>query len=234
MATLRLYQSTPYPCPYLPDRVAHHYISDPNFNLSTSAYSKLIDLGFRRAGERLHRPNCIQCSQCVSLRINVNDFSPSKSQRRILRKNVHLRVNIEKSPTQENYYQLYKRYIHARHPQTINMQNVEDTFTEFLFSSWSQTMAIEFRLPSNQLVCVSIYDPLEQGWSAVYTFFDTKYEKLSLGTYAILKQIGLLQQQNLSYLYLGYWIKDCRKMNYKTLFKPCEGFMQEQWKAIHE
>ena len=234
MFKLRLYQSTPYSCPYIPTNTAHHYTSDSNLPLSSNIYSELINMGFRRAGDRIHRPNCLSCSQCVSLRIPIRDFTPSKSQRRITHKNLNLESHVVINPDTLEYLDLYQQYIITKHPETESMQEAQDTFENFLFSSWSDTFSIEFRLPSKELVCVAICDPLIQGWSAVYTFYNTEYAQLSLGTYSILKQISLLKERGLDYLYLGYWIKDCDKMNYKTQFRPCEGFTDEQWTLIKE
>ena len=229
MTTLRLYQSSPAPCPYLPGRVAYHHISAPTTALSPQLYSGLIDAGFRRTGNRIHRPNCAMCEQCVSVRIPVAEFVANKSQRRVLAKNEGTETTIVHNPAPEHYFELYRQYISNRHPETESMQNVEDTFEHFLFSSWSDTFAIEFRRPTNELVCVAICDPVMLGWSAVYTFYNTKYSDRSPGTYAILKQIELLRGQELHYLYLGYWVSDCEKMNYKTKFQPCEGYQGQQW-----
>ena len=234
MFKLRLYQSMPYSCPYIPSHTAHHYTTEPNLPLNSDIYSQLINMGFRRAGDRIHMPNCSNCQQCVSLRVPVSKFVANRSQRRIFKKNANLIVNVVYEPEHKNYYSLYYNYITQRHPETESMQEVQDTFENFLFSPWSDTFAIEMRLPSGQLVCVAICDPLEQGWSAVYTFYDMDYAKNSLGSFSILTQIQLLQQYQLDYLYLGYWIHDCPKMNYKTHFKPCEGFSDEQWKSIQE
>jgi len=232
MFKLRLYQSIPYSCPYIPANTAHHYTTEPNIVLNSSIYSHLINMGFRRAGDRIHKPNCTTCQQCVSLRIPVSEFSPSRSQRRIINKNSTLNIVAVEQPQHEQYYSLYYKYITQRHPETESMLHVQDTFEEFFFSSWSETFSIEIRLPSNKLICVAICDRIEQGWSAVYTFFDTDYANYSLGTFSILSQIDLVKNQGLDYLYLGYWIKDCDKMNYKTQFKPCEGFINEQWESI--
>lgn len=232
MATLRLYQSTPAQCPYLPKHTAHHHISDPNIALSSQLYSSLIDIGFRRAGDRIHRPNCIHCDQCVSVRIPVAKFAANKNQRRILNKNRDITSTVVTDPTPQKYYGLYRQYILSRHPETESMQNVEDTFENFLFSRWSHTFAVEFRLPANELICVAICDPVIQGWSAVYTFYNTEYSHRSLGIYAILEQINFVRELKLEYLYLGYWVSDCEKMNYKSRFRPCEGFIHEQWTPL--
>ena len=234
MFKLRLYQSIPYSCPYIPSNTAHHYTTEPNLSLSSDIYSQLINLGFRRAGERVHKPNCSDCQQCISLRIPVAKFSANRSQRRILNKNTHLKISLVNNPDYSQYYQLYEKYINQRHPESNSMQEVHDTFENFFFSSWSQTFAIEFYSPDSQLICVAICDPLLQGWSAVYTFYDMDFAKLSLGTFSILTQIDLVKKLKLDYLYLGYWIRDCVKMNYKTKFQPCEGFTNEKWMKINE
>lgn len=234
MFKLRLYQSMPYPCPYIPSNTAHHYTTESNLPLNSHIYSQLIDMGFRRAGDRIHKPNCSLCKQCVSLRIPVAEFSPTRSQRRILNKNTNHYVSMVTQPDHTDYYALYYKYISQRHPDTESMQEVQDTFDNFFFSPWSESFCLEIRLQNNDLICVAICDEINQGWSAVYTFYDPDYSKYSLGSFSILSQIKLLQQQGLDYLYLGYWINDCDKMNYKTQFKPCEGFVNEQWSEIKD
>jgi len=234
MYKLRLYQSMPYSCPYIPNHTAHHYTTESNLPITVDIYSQLINLGFRRAGDRIHKPNCSHCQQCVSLRIPVAKFSTTRSQQRILNKNSNFNIKIVNQPDYLQYYSLYSKYISQRHPESETMQEVDDTFENFLFSAWSQTFSIEIRLPDEQLICVAICDPLIQGWSAVYTFYDVDFAKYSLGTFSILTQIELIKQQGLDYLYLGYWIQDCEKMNYKTQFQPCEGFVNQQWIAINE
>ena len=224
----------PYSCPYIPSQTAHHYTTESNLLLSSDIYSQLIDMGFRRAGDRIHKPNCSDCQQCVSLRIPVAKFSATRSQRRIMNRNSTLNIRVVNNPDYTKYYALYYKYISQRHPESESMQEVQDTFEQFFFSAWSATFAIEMYVPSGQIICVAICDALTQGWSAVYTFYDMEYAKHSLGTYSILTQIKLLQQQQLDYLYLGYWIRDCDKMNYKTQFQPSEGYINEQWKTINE
>ena len=233
MYKLRLYQSTPYSCSYLQNKTAHHYATYPHQELNNDIHSLLINMGFRRSGHGIYKPNCLNCNQCVSLRIPVKKFTPSQSQSRILAKNSDLDIIIVTSPRYEEYFDLYQRYIEHRHDNNESMTNVEDTFSNFFFSSWSETFLMEYRLSSGKLICVAICDPVKQGWSAVYTFFDTDFSKRSLGTYSILKQIELLQFETLDYLYLGYWIQDCTKMNYKTNFTPCEKFINEKWLEHH-
>ena len=233
MYKLRLYQSTPYSCSYLPNKTAHHYATYPHQLLDKDVHSLLINMGFRRSGKGIYKPNCLSCDQCMSIRVPVNQFTASKSQLRILSKNADLKIHIIDSPQYEDYFALYQRYIKYRHDNNENMSNVEDTFNNFFFSDWSETFLIEYRLPSGKLICVAICDPVKNGWSAVYTFFDTEYSQRSLGTFSILKQIEMVQSETLDYLYLGYWIQDSQKMNYKTNFTPCEKYMNDKWITHH-
>lgn len=234
MTTLQLFKSTTYPCSYLPKYDAKNVFTSPKNTLNPDIYDALINIGFRRSGEIILRPACDHCQQCVSLRIPVSSFLPSKSQRRIIKSNADLKTNIIVTPDYSRYHHLYQQYIKSRHPDSESMQNVDTIFDTFLSSKWSNTFSIEFSLPNNELICVAICDPLKDGWSDVYTFYKPDLTKRGLGNFAILAQIELLQQRAEKYLYLGYWIKDCNKMNYKTQFKPCEGFINDQWTLLND
>lgn len=234
MTTLRLFQSTTYPCSYLPEHNAQNLCTAPNSPLSPAIYDELITIGFRRSGEIVLRPACGHCQQCVSLRIPVADFLPSKSQRRKIKANNDINVNLVTTPDYSKYHDLYAQYITSKHAESEEMQNVDNIFDTFLSSQWSNTFSIEFSLANDELVCVAICDQLKDGWSDVYTFYNPTMTKRSLGNFAILAQIELLKQRAEKYLYLGYWIKDCDKMNYKTQYKPCEGFVNDQWILLHD
>lgn len=234
MTTLQLFQSSSYACGYLPDSVAQNLITAPSTALTPAIYSSLIDVGFRRSGETVLRPNCADCTQCISLRLPTKDFIPSKSQRRVMNINSDLEVNAVVNPDYLQYYSLYSNYIQTKHPTSENMQSAEDTFNHFFQSSWAQSFVFEFRQSNQELICIAICDPLRQGLSAVYTFYDSNQARRSLGTFSILKQIEYAQKNKLDYLYLGYWIQDCARMNYKTKFRPCEGYKNEQWVEINE
>lgn len=234
MTTVRFFESTTYPCSYLPRYDAKNIFTSPHESLSSEVYDALITIGFRRSGEIILRPACDHCQQCVSLRIPVSSFTASKSQRRTIKLNNDIQTKVIQHPDYTKYHSLYERYILSRHPDSESMQNVENIFATFLASNWSNTFSIEFTLPNNELVCVAICDPLKNGWSDVYTFYNPNLTKRSLGNFAILAQIQLLKQRAEKYLYLGYWIKDCNKMNYKTQFKPCEGFINDKWIQLDE
>ena len=234
MTTLQLFQSSPYQCGYLPNSTAQNLFTSPSTALTPAIYSSLINVGFRRSGDSVLRPNCAQCNQCISLRVNISDFTLSRSQKRVMNLNADLTCRIVEQPKPQQYYSLYTDYVRYKHPTSENMQDAEDTFKHFFLSRWAKTFVIEFITNNQELACIAICDPLTHGWSAVYTFYDPALSARSLGTYSILKQIEYVQKCGLDYLYLGYWIHDCEKMNYKTKFRPCEGYKNEQWILIND
>ena len=217
-----------HPCSYLPGREATTLFLDPREAVSETLYSDLTDLGFRRSGAHLYRPHCQDCSACVPVRIPVDQFRPRRSQRRVLSANSDLDVRVEPASFQPKYFDLYERYISERHRDGDMYPANADQFRSFLLSPWANT---EFLClyQGSRLVSVGAMDRQVNGFSAIYTFFDSSLERRSLGVYSILKQIELCQQHGLDYLYLGYWIKDCQKMSYKTDYRPLELLVKDRW-----
>lgn len=225
------YQTPAHPCGYLSDRYSANIFADPNKEMSTRIYSWLIDHGFRRNGNHLYRPRCPQCSACVPTRVCVSAFKPNRSQQRTLRLNQDLTAQVLLKDFYQEYYDLYKQYLHTRHADSPMDQSTIEDYREFIIGSWSNTQFLEFRL-GKKLICVVVFDVLPQGLSAVYSFYDIYFSKRGLGTFAILKLIEETVTRKLPYLYLGYWIKECNKMSYKTNFKPIEGYVNKDWKQI--
>lgn len=221
---LKLFSTPQYPCSYLPGRIARNYVVDPNFALNTSLYSRLIQMGFRRSGSQVYKPECGQCKECISSRIVVNDFHPSRSQRRNLKNNADLSIVINTSGFKQYYIPLYEHYLHHRHDNN-DTSNIEDFFE----ADWCDVAYIEFYHPNDELLGVAVVDILENSLSSVYTFFKPEESKRSLGTFAVLWQIDYAKSNNIDYVYPGYWIKDCPKMNYKTRFQPLEGYFSGRW-----
>lgn len=225
------YQTPIHPCGYLPNRYSINIFADPNKVISTKTYSWLIDHGFRRNGSHLYRPHCPNCSACVPTRVDVDKFKPRRSQQRTLKLNQDLEVlKVEKIFKQE-HFDLYIQYIQSRHDESPMSQSTRNDYEEFILGTWSDTYFLEFRL-AKKLICVAVFDVIAQGLSAVYTFYDTAFQNRGLGTLAILQLIQQAKQQQLPFLYLGYWIEDCQKMNYKINFKPVEGYVDKQWKIL--
>ncbi|MBN45613.1 MULTISPECIES: arginyltransferase [unclassified Methylophaga] len=225
--SLDFYQDRPHACSYLEDRLARNIYPDPLRPLTNTLYSQLIQHGFRRSGEHVYRPFCPACDACVPVRIDVNNFRPNRSQRRCLRNNNDIDIVIKPANFNAEHYELYQRYLAHRHPGGGMDNPSKETYLQFLTSSWSDTAFIEFRA-REKLLAVAITDFVTDAASAFYTFFDPELSARSLGTFAILKQVELAQQQNLSWLYLGYWIGDSPKMRYKSRFSALQQF-NGQW-----
>jgi len=224
--------STPeHDCNYLADRLAMTLFADPNAELDNHIYSTLSQYGFRRSGKHIYRPSCPTCSACIPVHIPVNDFKPNRSQRRIWKANQDLEVDMMGPEFRQEQHDLYNKYIQTRHPEGGMNDPDPDKYMEFLTSEWSLTRFVEFRL-EKKLVAVAVLDQLKDGFSSVYTFFDPDLPKRSLGTLGILWSIGFTQELELERLYLGYLIKECKKMNYKSQFSPLYGLIQGQWKKL--
>ncbi len=227
--TLRLFATYEHSCPYLPEKSAVNAIVDPKYPMNMSMYSQMINDGYRRSGKQVYRPYCPDCNECIATRIPVAKFSPSRSQKRIWKRNQDLIVTENHKGFSEEYVELYTHYTDTRHADSELEDDSVENFALFVETDWSDTIFYEFR-KDEQLVCVAAVDVLERGLSAVYTFFDPDISsKRSLGTYAVLWEIEEAKRLGLSYVYPGYWIKESPKMNYKTRFHPIYGRVNGQW-----
>lgn len=233
LTDLRLFATHPHTCSYLEDQVATTLFVDPDAKIDRSMYSKLSELGFRRSGQHLYRPDCGSCSACIPARIPVAYYKPNRQQRRCAKLNHDLSIRVIDDISAAEYYDLYQSYIIERHQDGDMFPPSRQQYHSFLTSEWGVTRYLEMRLGS-QLVAIAVIDLLDNGISAVYTFFDPKLEKRSLGTFAVMAQIDIANQYNLNYVYLGYWIKACRKMAYKSKFQPLELYRANQWQLISQ
>lgn len=230
-AKLTLYATPAHPCSYLPDNDATTLFVDPGFPKDAGVYTLLSRNGFRRSGEHVYRPNCHDCTACVPVRVPVDAFVPRRSHRRALRDNGDLRVIPSESAFCEEHFLLYERYLGARHANAGMDNPTRKQYREFLLSSWADTMLYEFRL-SGHLGAVAVADRLNDGLSAMYTFFDPALSGRGIGTYSILWQIEETRRLRLPWLYLGYWIAESPKMLYKQDFRPQERFIDGRWQLF--
>lgn len=228
---LKFFISPSHTCNYLSDREATSLFADPLFPKNKSLYTALVTNGFRRSGEHLYQPYCVDCSECIPIRIPVDEFRFSRNHKRTWKKNRDISVNIIAAEFHQEHFELYKKYLSQRHPGG-GMDNPEKAdYINFLWSSWSETQLFEFRL-DKKLIAVAVVDELEGALSAVYTFFDPDEQKRSPGKYTILYLIRHTLKLNYSWLYLGYWIAECDKMKYKIEYQPVECFIHEKWKKF--
>ena len=225
---LCFFATPPHECNYLPGLEATTLFADPRFPKSTRLYTALSDCGFRRSGEHLYIPHCEGCSSCIPVRIPVREFRPSRNQKRNLRRNQDLSLSASPPEFNQEHYRLYQRYLASRHAGGGMDNPTPETYMEFLTSSWAETTFFELRL-GGQLVGVTVADHLHDGLSAVYTFFEPREQQRSPGRYAVLCLIELARSQGLDWLYLGYWIKACRKMRYKSEYRPLQYYSDNAW-----
>ncbi len=230
-ANLQFYATAPYPCSYLPERMARSQVATPSYLIDKQTYSRLVAAGFRRSGAFTYRPYCDHCRACVPVRVVTDDFAPTRAQRRAWKRHDNLEVRLSALRFDAEHYALYRSYQMARHPGGGMDQDSREQYCHFLLQSHVPSFLAEFR-EGPHLRMVSIVDELEDGLSSVYTFFDPHLPRASLGVYNVLWQIRTARELGLPYLFLGYWIRESRKMAYKVEYQPMEGLVGGVWQPI--
>lgn len=216
-----------FDCSYLTDQKEQLLVFVDDKQTSEHHYEQLISSGFRRSGEQIYRPHCPHCHACQSIRIPVAKFTPSKSQARVSKRNRDMQILINDQDSAE-YYPLYERYINLRHSEGSMYPASYQQYLNFVRCAWTKPLFLEFRL-NDELVGVAVTDQLKHAFSALYTFFKPELSHRSIGTFAILSQIEQAKRQAKQYLYLGYQVDACAKMNYKSKFFPHERFFANKW-----
>ncbi|MFB9885179.1 arginyltransferase [Balneatrix alpica] len=225
---LKFYTTSEHPCSYIEGQQAKTVFLDPDARVDTEGYVYLSDLGFRRSGKHLYRPHCESCQACISIRVPSKTFKARQSQKRCWRRNQDLQVSWEHPELTDEIYFLYARYIEARHWDGDMYPPSPQQFHGFLVEGREETRFLCFRDGQGVLLAVAVVDVLPQGLSAVYTFYDPDSNR-GLGVFAILWQLEYARQQTLPFVYLGYWVKSCKKMSYKLDYRPVQLLLNGQW-----
>lgn len=229
--SVRLFLTLPHPCGYFAERIAQNLVIDPGAPNLAESYELAVERGYRRAGGHVYLPQCKGCQACIPCRVPVDRFTPDRSQRRCLARNADLAIDIHRAALTEERFDLYRRYLSARHPDGGMDHATRDDFDRFLYTAWSPTFFIEFRT-RGRLVAVATTDFCRSGLSAVYTFFDPDEHARGLGSFAILSQIRIARQLALPHVYLGFWIEGHPKMHYKARYRPLEILRDGRWQDL--
>lgn len=216
--SLPLYRGDPHPCAYLPGRTStNEFILTAR--MDGAIYEHLMNLGFRRSGSIVYRPICEGCRECVPLRVPVGKFRPSRSQRRVVQRNLDVTVETAPPSSSDEKWQIYKAYLAYQHDGTMSDQR--EDFEQFLYNSPTETEEMVYRV-GRRIIGVGIVDVCPTCLSSVYFYFDPAEAKRSPGSYSTLIEIEKCRERKLPYWYAGYYVRDCRSMNYKSGFRPYE------------
>ena len=207
-------------CSYLPGRVSETRALWAD-RMAPAVYERFMDAGFRRSGKLVYQPVCRGCRACVSIRVPVATFRPSKSQRRCRRRNADLAVNVAAAAASDEKYDLYRRYVVERHGRPPEEED-RTSFERFLYDSPVDTLEFEYRDPGGRLLGVGLCDAGTHSLSSVYFYFDPAEARRGLGTFGALYEIGAAAAMGVPYYYLGYWVDGCAAMEYKADFRPSE------------
>jgi arginine-tRNA-protein transferase len=209
-----------HPCPYLPGRLARNRAFLAR-RMPPELYHQLMDAGFRRSGTFFYQPICSGCRACQPIRVPVATFTPSKSQRRVWRRNQDLIVSIGPPIPTDEKFDLYTRYVRGRH--NPDRDDNRAGFEEFLYTTPVQTLEFAYRTPGDRrLIGIGLCDICAQSLSSVYFYFDPLEARRGIGTFSSLQEIDFAARNKISHYYLGYYIADCASMNYKANFHPHE------------
>ncbi|MFC2967834.1 arginyltransferase [Acidimangrovimonas pyrenivorans] len=234
----QFYVTAPQSCPYLDGRMERKLFTALQGERAEMLNDALSKQGFRRSQNVLYRPSCAECSACLSARIRVADFTPSRGQRRTLKRNAELQREATSPWATEDQYALFRRYLDSRHADggMADMDIFE--FAAMIEETPVRSRVVEYTSPPRpgerrrELTAVCLTDVLDDGLSMVYSFYDPDRVRDSLGTYVILDHIALAREVGLPYVYLGYWVPGSRKMGYKANFDALEIYKDNRWQPI--
>ena len=229
----QFYVTAPQPCPYLADRMERKLFTALQGENAEQLNNSLSQQGFRRSQNVLYRPSCAECSSCLSARIDVSVFAPSRSQKRTNKRNAYLSRRATSPWATEDQFDLFRRYLDSRHADGGMADMDVFEFAAMIEETPIRSRVVEYIDPAQEsLTAVSLTDVLEDGLSMVYSFYTPDIPQNSLGTYMILDHIDIAREAGLPYVYLGYWVPGSDKMSYKAKFKGLELYQGGQWQPM--
>ena len=237
----QFYLTAPQPCAYLEGREERKVFTTLNGGSAVSVNNALSHKGFRRSQSVIYRPACVGCSSCMSIRIPVRAFQPSRAQRRILRRNATITRRPCEAWATETQFALFRRYLNERHADGGMADMDAFDYASMVDETPVNTMVVEYAEMDGDgasgLVAACLSDVLGDGLSMVYSFFEPTLADRSLGAFMILDHIAMAREMGLGYVYLGYWVSGSRKMDYKIGYRPfelCDGATWRRFKTRGE
>jgi leucyl-tRNA---protein transferase len=236
----RFFVTSPSPCPYLPGKSERKVFTDLSSQNAIELNDALGRIGFRRSQGVAYRPSCLDCTACISVRVMAEEFAPNSSQRRIFKRNADIEVSVCQPWSTAEQFNLLRRYLDARHAGGGMHGMDEMDFADMVEQSPVDTHVIEYREPTvgdrpGKLIGVCLTDRQADGLSMIYSFFDPEVDgRDGLGTYIILDHIARAARAGLPHVYLGYWVDGCRRMEYKTRFRPMERLGPNGWSLLED
>lgn len=232
----QFYVTAPQPCPYLAGRMERKLFTALQGDQAEAMNDTLSKQGFRRSQNVLYRPSCADCCACLSARIRVADFQPSRSQSRVLKRNQDMQRNVTSAWATEDQFNLFRRYLDTRHADGGMADMDVFEFAAMVEETPVRTRVLEYVMQTpdgrQELQAVCLSDVLDDGLSLVYSFFDPTIAARSPGSYMILDQIELARQVGLPFVYLGYWVPGSPKMDYKARFSALEVYHEGGWQPL--
>jgi arginine-tRNA-protein transferase len=235
----RFFVTSPAPCPYLPGRSERKVFTELKGTHADALNDALGRIGFRRSQTVAYRPSCLDCSACVSVRVVADEFAPSTTQKRNLKRNDELIATLCRPWSTSEQFELLQRYLGVRHPGG-GMATMDDVdYADMVEHTPVTTYIIEYREPSadgvtpGKLVGACLTDRQADGLSMIYSFYEPEHTTRSgLGNYIILDHIRRATEMGLPYVYLGYWVEGSARMQYKVRYRPMERLGRNGWERM--
>lgn len=226
----RLQRLPENPCPYLPGLTARKraFLAEA---MDGELYHDLMDRGFRRSGDFFYAMDCENCRACVPLRVPVDTFQPSKSQRRVLRRNPDVALTAQRPQCTDEVFALYQRYLAFQHPDSGQTGETQQQLEASLYANIVDSVELRYTI-GDRLVAVSLVDLCSRSVSAVYHFYDPDERDRSLGVFSVLAEIDWTRQLGVPHYYLGYWVEGAETMHYKANYRPHEQLRDGIWRAV--
>lgn len=226
------YRTRAHPCPYLPGQLESRVFTELTADGADIQYQALTRAGFRRSHRMAYRPVCPSCNACVPVRVLAQEFSPSRSQRRIIKRNRDL-VERECPPkATDEQYKLFVRYLRERHGDGPMARMSSAEYRAMVEETPVESHMLEYRDGGGALLAACLVDRLADSFSAVYSIAEPDEAKRGLGNFMILRLIERARERGLPYVYLGYWIAESPKMSYKDRFRPIEALGPDGWEIL--